>query len=244
MPSKRVMRKHIPNSITMLNLVSGFAATVFASQGYNEYAAWLIIAGGIFDFCDGFAARLLKSYSVLGKELDSLADVVTFGVAPGAIVFNLLSATGFPVLSSLLVAGLIPVASAIRLAKFNNDTTQSSSFKGMATPASAFAVVSLVIAAKYGDSKVCQSLIESPIFLKILPAFLAFMMLVNLRMFSLKFTHLRWKDNEERYLLAGISLLLLLVFRLASPPLIMAAYILISIVFTAVRSTKTPSAAA
>lgn len=236
------MTKHVPNFITLLNLLSGFAAAVLASQGYNEYAALLIIAGGIFDFCDGFAARLLKSYSDIGKELDSLADVVTFGVAPGAIVFNLLSATGFPVLSSLLVAGLIPVASAIRLAKFNNDTTQSSSFKGMATPASAFAVVSLVIAAKYGDSKVCQSLIESPIFLKILPAFLAFMMLVNLRMFSLKFTHLRWKGNEERYLLAGIGLLLLLVFGLASPPLIMAAYIVISLVFTVVRSRKTPSA--
>ncbi|MCU0410404.1 MAG: CDP-alcohol phosphatidyltransferase family protein, partial [Bacteroidales bacterium] len=122
------MIKHIPNTITMLNLLSGFAAIIYASQGYIGPAVFLIIAGMVFDFADGMAARLLRAYSDLGKDLDSLADVITFGVAPGAIVFNLLSETGFPVLSSILVAGLIPVASALRLAKFNNDTTQSSSF--------------------------------------------------------------------------------------------------------------------
>lgn len=228
----------------MLNLLSGFAATVFASQGHIENAALLIIAGMIFDFADGFAARLLKAYSDLGKDLDSLADVVTFGVAPGAIMFTLLTDTGFPMISSLLVSGLIPVASALRLAKFNNDTTQATYFRGMATPASAFVVVSLVIASEYGDCAICQTLTSSPGFLKALPAFLAVMMLINLRMFSLKFTNLRIRGNEERYLFIALSLILLVIFRLAAAPLIMAAYIMISLLFVLFRRDRTPSAAA
>ena len=244
MPFKREMTKHVPNFITLLNLLSGFAAAVLASKGYNEYAALLIIAGGIFDFCDGFAARLLKSYSDIGKELDSLADVVTFGIAPGAIVLNLLTAAGMAAAPAFILASLIPAASALRLAKFNNDTTQGTSFRGLATPGSAFTVISFVIASGYGRCAICDTLVTSTWFIGALSVILAVMMLANIRMFSLKFSHLRWKGNEERYLLAGISLLLLLVFRLASPPLIMATYILISIVFTAVRSRKTPSAAA
>ena len=232
------MTKHVPNFITLLNLLSGFAATVLASKGYNEYAALLIIAGGLFDFCDGFAARLLKSYSDIGKELDSLADVVTFGIAPGAIILNLLTGAGMAIAPSFVLASLIPAASALRLAKFNNDATQSTSFRGLATPASAFTVIAFVIASGYGNCSVCDTLVKSPLFIGSLSVFLAVMMLVNTRMFSLKFTHLRWAGNEERYLLAGISLLLLVVFRLASPPLIMAAYILISLVFTVFRSRQ------
>lgn len=235
------MKKHIPNTITMINLLSGFAAIIYASQGYIGFAAFLILAGMVFDFADGMAARLLHAYSDLGKELDSLADVVTFGVAPGVIVFYLLGETGFPVLSSILVAGLIPVASALRLAKFNNDTTQSTSFKGMATPASAFTIVSLVIAARYGDSQFWLSLTGSPIFLKTLPAFLAVMMLINLRMFSLKFTHAGIKGNEERYMFIAVSLLLLIIFRLAAAPLIIAAYILISLLFLILSRPGTTS---
>ncbi len=102
------MTKHVPNFITLLNLLSGFAATVLASKGYNEYAALLIIAGGIFDFCDGFAARLLKSYSDIGKELDSLADVVTFGIAPGAIVLNLLTGNGMAIVPAFILACSYP----------------------------------------------------------------------------------------------------------------------------------------
>ena len=238
------MTKHVPNFITLLNLLSGFAATVLASKGYNEYAALLIIAGGIFDFCDGFAARLLKSYSDIGKELDSLADVVTFGIAPGAIVLNLLTVAGMAMAPAFALACLIPAASALRLAKFNNDPTQSTSFRGLATPASAFTVISFVIASEYSSCAACDTLVTSSWFIGALSVFLAVMMLVNTRMFSLKFSHLRWGGNEERYLLAGISLLLLLVFRLASPPLIMAAYIVISLVFTVIRGRKTPSAAA
>jgi CDP-diacylglycerol--serine O-phosphatidyltransferase len=238
------MRKHIPNFITLLNLLSGFAATVFAIKGYNEYAALLIIAGGIFDFSDGLAARLFKSYSDIGKELDSLADIVTFGIAPGAIVLNLLTDSGMSPVFGFILAGLIPAASALRLAKFNNDATQATSFRGMATPASAFTVISFVIASEYSQFALFDTMVASYWFIGALSIFLSVMMLVNTRMFSLKFKHLRWSGNEERYLLAGISLILLVVLKLASPPLIMISYILISLIFNVLRRRGTSPAAA
>jgi CDP-diacylglycerol--serine O-phosphatidyltransferase len=238
------MRKHIPNFITLLNLLSGFAATVFAIKGYNEYAAFLIIAGGIFDFSDGLAARFLKSYSDIGKELDSLADIVTFGIAPGAIVLNLLTDGGMGMVSGFILASLIPAASALRLAKFNSDTTQTTSFRGLATPASAFTVISFVIASEYSKCTIFDTLVASHWFIGALSIFLSVMMLVNTRMFSLKFKHLRWSGNEERYILAGVSLMLLLILKLASPPLIMISYILISLIFNVLRRRGTSPAAA
>ena len=233
------MKKHIPNSLTLLNLISGFLATIFASKGYIEQACFLIIAGMVFDFSDGFAARLFKSYSAIGKELDSLADVVTFGAAPGALLFFLLTGNGLPLVPVIILAGTLPAASALRLAKFNNDTEQATAFKGMPTPASAFTVVSFVIASKYTDYEIFDTLLYSEWFMSGLAVFLSVMMLINTRMFSLKISHLKLKGNEERYLFAVISLLLLLVFRLASLPLIMILYILISLLFVTIRRSGT-----
>ena len=238
------MKKHVPNFITLLNLLSGFAATVFAIKGYNEYAAFLIIAGSVFDFSDGLAVRLLRSYSDIGKELDSLADVVTFGIAPGAIVLNLLTEGGMGLLPAFFLAGLIPAASALRLAKFNNDPSQSTSFKGLATPASALTVISLVLASEYSKCAIYDTLVASNWFIGALALFLAVMMLVNFRMFSLKFAHLRWSGNEERYILVGVTLVLFVILRLASLPLIMASYILISFIFTTIRRRGASSASA
>lgn len=237
--SKRVMTRHIPNILTLLNLVCGFAATICAIKGYSDYASYCIMAGMVLDFSDGFAARLLKAYSALGKELDSLADVVTFGIAPGAILFNLLTAGGMTGLKAFAVAVIIPAASALRLAKFNNDPSQSSSFKGMATPASAFTVVSLALAAELTDCRIYDTMTGSPWFIGILTFSLAVMMLLNARMFSLKFSNLRWKGNEERYLFVTVSLLLLAIFQLAALPMIMAAYILISFLFPVVAGRRT-----
>ncbi len=234
------MIKHIPNTLTLLNLVSGFAATIYAIKGYNDYAAFCIMAGMILDFSDGFAARLLKAYSDIGKDLDSLADVVTFGIAPGAIVLNLLSSAGMGFVPAFAIAALIPAASALRLAKFNNDTTQSTSFRGLATPGSAFIVVSVVIASAYTGYPVFDTLTGSPWFAGLMSLFLAVMMLINMRMFSLKFSSLGWKGNEERWLFAGVIVLLFLIFRLASLPMIMAAYIIISVVFSLAGRRETP----
>ncbi|MCJ7820727.1 MAG: CDP-diacylglycerol--serine O-phosphatidyltransferase [Bacteroidales bacterium] len=233
------MKKYIPNSITLLNLISGFIATIFASKGYIGEACFFIMAGMVFDFADGFSARLLKAYSDIGKELDSLADVITFGVAPGAILFFLLTGNGLQDVPAIILASALPAASALRLAKFNNDTEQSTSFKGMATPASAFTVVAFVIASLYSDYALFDSLLYSGWFVGGLSIFLAVMMLTNLRMFSLKFSHLRYKGNEERYLFAAVSVVLVVLLRLASAPLIMISYILISLIFITVRRPGT-----
>ena len=235
------MTRHIPNTLTLLNLVCGFAATVLAVKGYNDYAAFCIMAGMVFDFSDGFAARLLKAYSDIGKDLDSLADVVTFGIAPGAITFNLLAAGGMTTIPAFAVAALIPAASALRLAKFNNDPGQSKTFRGIATPASAFTVVSVVLASEFTDGRLPDMMAGSPWFMGLLAIFLAVMMLVNIPMFSLKFSSLGWKGNEERYIFATVILLLLAVFRMAALPMIMAAYILISLLFPFIAGRRTTS---
>jgi len=234
------MIRHIPNTLTLLNLVSGFAATIYAIKGYNDYAAFCIMAGMILDFSDGFAARLLKAWSDIGKDLDSLADVVTFGIAPGAIVINLLTTAGLEFAPAFAIATLIPAASALRLAKFNNDTTQSTSFRGLATPGSAFTVVALVIASEYTGHTIFDTITGSPLFIGLLSVFLAVMMLINIRMFSLKFTSLGWKGNEERWLFAVTAVLLFIIFRLASLPMIMGAYIVISLLFNLMRRRGTP----
>ncbi len=234
------MIRHIPNTLTLLNLVSGFAATIYAIKGYNDYASFCIMTGMILDFSDGFAARMLKAYSDIGKDLDSLADVVTFGIAPGAIVINLLTSAGLEFAPAFTIAALIPAASALRLAKFNNDTTQSTSFRGLATPGSAFTVVSLVIASEYTGHRFFDSIAGSPLFTGLLSVFLAVMMLINTRMFSLKFSSLGWKGNQERWLFAGAAVLLFIIFRLASLPMIMGAYIVISLLFNLLRRRGAP----
>ncbi|MDF1559521.1 MAG: CDP-alcohol phosphatidyltransferase family protein [Bacteroidales bacterium] len=233
------MIKQIPNTLTLLNLVAGFAATICSVKGYNEYAAFCIMAGMLLDFSDGFAARLLKAYSSIGKDLDSLADVVTFGVAPGAILFSMLVTAGMATLPAFAVAALIPAASGLRLAIFNNDTTQSNSFRGLATPASAFIVVSFVLSAAYSDSPIYDTLTASPWFLSILSLTLAVMMLIRTRMFSLKITGMQWKGNEERYVFAVAVILLLLLFRVDALPLIMALYIAISFISALIRRRAT-----
>jgi CDP-diacylglycerol--serine O-phosphatidyltransferase len=232
------MLRHIPNTLTLLNLVSGFAATIYAIKGYNDYAAFCIMAGMILDFSDGFAARMLKAYSDIGRDLDSLADVVTFGIAPGAIVLTLLTSAGLTFAPAFAVAALIPAASALRLAKFNNDTSQSTSFRGLATPGSAFIVVSLVIASEYTGHRIFDALVGSALWTGLISLFLAVMMLINTRMFSLKFTSLGWKGNEERWLFAGSSVLLFIIFRLASLPMVMVAYIMISLLFNLLRRRR------
>lgn len=236
------MIRHIPNTITLLNLLSGFAATVYAIKGYNDYAAFCIMAGMLFDFVDGLAARLLKVYSDIGKDLDSLADLVTFGIAPGAIVLNLLTGCGIGFLYAFAVAALIPAASALRLARFNNDATQATSFRGMATPASAFIIVSVVLASAFTEVTLYDMMVASPWFIIVLAIILSVMMNINAKMFSLKFVNLRWSGNEDRWIFAVVSLVLLAIFRIASLPMIMATYIILSLLFNIPALRRRPPA--
>lgn len=238
--------KHFPNFITSLNLLSGFIAIIFAAQGNIVTASWLILAAMIFDFLDGFSARLLKAYSPVGKELDSLADLVSFGVAPGLIIYYLLNEAilsnapiniNTNVLKAVLlmmIAAIMPICGAIRLAIFNLDSTQSKAFKGLPIPANALAVISIVIASHYTQSPLINSFTGSPFLLILSTIILCLLMVSRIPLFSLKISNLKLKGNEGRYILIGLVLIDLVIFGPAGITLIIPLYIIssaISLVF-------------
>ncbi|MGM0665678.1 MAG: CDP-diacylglycerol--serine O-phosphatidyltransferase [Bacteroidota bacterium] len=228
------MKKHIPNFLTLLNLVSGFIAIIMIMNGNLRLAVWLIAASLLFDFGDGLAARLLKAYSELGVQLDSLADMVSFGVAPGLLMYSLiLSAEGLdsiePYIKYLPV--LIPLFSAIRLARFNIDKSGGDHFRGLPTPGNAFFIISLVFASEYGTSQLIEGLISSRIVLCFLTVVFSSLMITGIPMFSFKFRHLRFKGNELRIVFLGSSALLIAGAGMASLPLIIILYIIVSVIW-------------
>lgn len=232
--------KHIPNFITSLNLASGFVSIIFIMNGDLITASWLILAAMIFDFLDGFSARMLKAWSAIGKELDSLADVVSFGVAPGLIIFRFLadslqlpqpftvSSDSIPSILLLFSTALMPVCAGLRLAIFNVDETQATSFKGLPTPANALAVISIVFALYYGNSDISRLLTGSPVALGILNLILSLLMVSRIPLLSLKTTHLKFKGNEGRYLLILMAGLAFIFGGISAAPLIIPLYILAS----------------
>ena len=215
------MKKHIPNFITCLNLFSGCVASYLAFKGNYEGAFIAILLAAVFDFMDGFAARLLKAYSAMGKELDSLADMISFGLAPGAIVFSFLTDSGtnewLP-----FVGFLIPVFSGLRLAKFNIDDSQSSSFLGLPVPANAIFWAGLV----YSFS---PFLMNNVWFLFILIALFCFFLVSEIPMFSLKFKNVSWKENQNQYLFLIGCAVILAIFQLSAFALIISWYIASSV---------------
>jgi CDP-diacylglycerol--serine O-phosphatidyltransferase len=229
--------KHIPNFITCLNLAAGFTAVIFASRGSFTTASWLIVAAMVFDFFDGFAARLLNAYSETGKELDSLADVVSFGVAPALIIHKMMEAGvsevqgASPFMTDILpfVPILMPVLAGLRLAIFNVDTTQSTVFKGLPSPANAIAVISVVLAAAYSQSPLISSFTGSPVSLAVYTVILSVLMVTRIPLLSNKFKGFRFRGNEWRFILAGVIAAMLLIIGIASAPLIIPVYILISV---------------
>ena len=230
------MKKYIPNFITSLNLTSGFIAIICAAEGNLIAASWLIVAAMIFDFFDGFSARMLKAYSDIGKELDSLADVVSFGVAPAVIIYNLLSSGpgseswnigGINTL--MIIPAVLPVCTALRLAVFNLDKSQATSFKGLATPANAIAVISLVIASNYSDSPFISSLISNKLIIIIITLLLSLLMVSRIDLFSLKISNLRLKGNEGRYLLLILIAISFAVLGISAAVLIIPFYIISSL---------------
>ena len=239
------MKKHIPNFITSLNLVSGFFAIVFAVSGDIISASWLILAAMIFDFLDGFFARLLHSYSDLGKELDSLADAVSFGVAPGMIILEMLGVftsnylftdeNFYNRILAILIISVMPVCAALRLAKFNIDPTQTTGFKGLPTPANALAVISVVIADHYSDAVFVSKLTGSDSFLLVFTIVLSLLMVSRIPLLSLKTKSLRFNGNEGRYLLVVLVGLSLIFFGIAAAPLIIPIYIVASLITLTAR---------
>lgn len=215
-----MIKKHIPNFITSLNLFSGCVAVFFAFEDNYEAAFIAILIAAVFDFLDGFAARLLKAYSPMGKELDSLADVVSFGLAPGAIVFSLLSNVEIDWLP--FVGFLIPVFSGLRLAKFNIDTRQTDSFLGLPVPANAIFLSGIV----YSFS----SFLLNYVWVLIgLVGLFCYFLISEIPMFSLKFKSIAWKNNALQYIFLIVCVILLVFLQLDAFAPIIGWYILLSI---------------
>lgn len=193
---------------------------------------------GVFDFLDGMVARLLKAYSELGKQLDSLADMVSFGVLPGVIVFKLINHSMVTCGADVFVATpisffgfLITLFSAIRLAKFNIDTRQTESFIGLNTPANTFFIASLPIILNLDSvNESFKHVILNPTFLILLTIISSFLLVAPLPFFALKFKNLSWTDNKVRFIFIILSLLLLIVFQFVGVPLIIILYIILSVI--------------
>lgn len=235
------MKKYIPNLITLLNLTAGVIAVIFASQNLLEYAAYFVLIGIILDFFDGFVARLLKVQSELGVQLDSLADMVTSGVAPGIIMFQLIRNTGvnwnmYEIFSKpdninyLPFLGLlITLAAAYRLAKFNIDNNQYYSFVGLPTPALSIFVVSLPLISVFGTHEWAMNLVKDPYFLIATTILGSFLMNSKLSLFSLKFKNYSIKENIVKYLFLALSVLIILILQVSSIPLLIMMYIVLAI---------------
>ena len=225
------LKKSLPNGLTCCNLISGCIAVSYALGGDAQTALLFIIIGAVFDFFDGFTARALKVSSPIGKELDSLADDITFGFAPSAIAFMMLKQCAVP--DSLLGAQKIyPYAafvmaafSALRLAKFNLDERQTSSFIGMPTPANALFWGALACSVK-------AELLASPAaaYIIILMVFGSSALLVSeIPMFALKFKNYSWKDNKVKYIFLALSLAVIIPFGIGGLAIAILLYLMLSL---------------
>ena len=225
------LKNQIPNALTSLNLVFGCLAIIAALDNRLTDASLFIGAAAILDFFDGFAARLLHAHSEIGKQLDSLADVVSFGVAPGMIFYMLegkcFAPTGFCI--NMYLPFLIPVFSAIRLAKFNIDTRQSDSFIGLPTPANAIFIATIpfiILQDTFGISAIFQN----QYFLKLFPILSAYLLVAELPLIALKFKNFSWSDNKARYLFLALSLISIFAFHYLGIALSIIVYIIVSII--------------
>ncbi len=226
------MKKHLPNTVTCLNLFSGCLGIVFAFQGNLQWAGYAIVIAAILDFFDGMLARMLKSYSAIGKELDSLADVVSFGVLPSVIIYQLFLLA--PQIDSISVwlnfsAFLIAIFSALRLAKFNIDERQSDQFIGLPTPANALLIASFPMIITE-NNLFFVNYILNPYFLFIFSLGMGILLVAEIPLMSLKFKSLKLSENIPQYILIFSSLILLLFFKFAAVPLIITLYFLISFI--------------
>jgi CDP-diacylglycerol--serine O-phosphatidyltransferase len=237
------LKKHIPNFITTLNLFSGCIGIIIALQYRIDYAAYFIAIAAFFDFLDGLVARLLHVKSEIGKELDSLADVVSFGVLPGIIVYQLMAnspntpAEGlFSYISIFsLVALIIPVLSAVRLAKFNLDTRQTTSFIGLPVPANALFLGSLPLIkmqAGFSDSLSWLTVITDNYYvLAFIAVGMSLLLVSEIPLISLKFRNLKFADNKPQFILVAFTILAFVLFTFTAIPLIILAYIILSLIF-------------
>jgi len=243
------MKKHVPNIITLLNLLSGCIAVILAVNNDFIAAALFVFLGIFFDFFDGFAARKLKVSSPLGLQLDSLADMVTSGLVPGIIMYKLLVMAGGDFqnyaeashwqehtswisvkLEVLPLMGLwITLASAYRLAKFNIDEDQQTYFKGLPTPANALLILSLPLIIEFQNNDVINAIILNQWFLIALTLVSCYILNANIKLFALKFKNYSFGDNVIRYIFILLCVVLLIILQFAAIPLIILLYIGMSV---------------
>ena len=222
------MKRHLPNFLTSCNLVCGCLGIVFLLEGRGVPAAYFVWAACVFDFFDGFAARILKVSSPIGKELDSLADVVSFGVLPSMVMYKMI---GDSTASDALpyIGFLIAVFSALRLAIFNIDETQTDSFKGLNTPANTLFITSLPLVAPMAGPWLTQTWV-----LILITTVFSFLLVSRIEIFALKFKNFSWADNKIRFTFLIVSVLLIIIFKVIALPLVILLYIGLSLVDKAV----------
>tara|TARA_B100001063_G_scaffold73149_1_gene67300 strand:+ start:1031 stop:1771 length:741 start_codon:yes stop_codon:yes gene_type:complete len=242
------MKKQIPNLITVLNLLCGCLAILFVVSGDLVISSFLVIAGMFFDFFDGLVARLLHVQSKLGVQLDSLADMVSFGVVPGLMMFQLLNKslmpqelrTGFEATETLkgfepgmsfipFIGMLIIIASAYRLAKFNIDTRQSDNFIGLPTPANTLLIISLPLIFQYQYSPFLEQVIFNHWFLIALTIVSSLLLNAEIKLFSLKFKSWDFNANQVRYIFLALSIAAIIAIKFIAIPFIIIIYIVVSL---------------
>jgi len=220
------MLKQLPNLMTVGNLFCGCLGVVWALTADLQWAVYMIWLAAVLDFGDGFVARLVGASSELGKQLDSLADLISFGLLPSIIVFQLFSQhhPGSPwVYASFAIA----ICSALRLARFNIDPDQATDFKGLPTPANALLISSFPLIFAQNQSILRPGLESLPLWI-LLIVLLSYLLVSNLRLFGLKFSNFQWADNKYRFILIGLSVLFLGLWRLSAVPLVMLLYLILS----------------
>ncbi|GAA4107346.1 CDP-alcohol phosphatidyltransferase family protein [Aquimarina addita] len=250
------LKRQIPNLITLLNLFCGCIAVILAIHNKLDFAALFVFLGIGFDFFDGFAARILKVQSELGLQLDSLADMLTSGLVPGIVMFQLIANLfGHPYdlvfsgetigtsisyefvfkefgLTYIPLIGLcITLASAYRLAKFNIDTRQTTSFIGLPTPANTLLILSLPLVLQYEEQVWVHDIILNPWFLIGLTALSCYMLNAEIPLFGLKFKNWGFADNKVRYIFIVLTLILLVLLRFTAIPCAILLYVFMSLIF-------------
>lgn len=230
------MKKYIPNLITLSNLLCGTVAIVFAVRGTIDWAALFVAIGIFLDFFDGFFARLLHVKSEIGLQLDSLADMVTSGVVPGIVMFQLLSNSTYVLQTEETFAMLLPyvgflitLASAYRLANFNIDTRQTSGFIGLPTPANTMFILSLPLILQYQPTELFDSLLHNMWVLLGITLLSAYLLNAEIALFALKFSDYSFKNNALKYIFLALCVILLLSLKIIAIPLIILLYIILSL---------------
>lgn len=215
------IKAHIPNLLTLGNLLCGCTGIVFVLEERSMPAAYFVWLAAAFDFADGFAARLLKVNSPVGKELDSLADVVSFGVLPAFVLYKMGQHLSFPL---PYIPFAVAAFSALRLAIFNIDTTQSDSFRGLPTPANALFLTSLPLLPESIVSWIAQ-----PVPFAVLCSISSLLLVSRIELFALKFKNFTWKGNALKFTFLGVSVLLLVTLKTSAIPVIVMLYIVVSL---------------